>query len=196
MGPNQEVIFGCSKNVLTHHEWDASQDGLVLHLLQSHVWVFAAALLSVQWSAPGCDLLARVCMEQVLAAPLWSCPHGPSPCGILSLQAGFAQLFPLCLWCWNERLRGHQVLRSTRSYSELSGDKHRRRATKWENNIITVVIIILSWVPLGGGPITCQAQDWRSYELRISSSGPRRSHTADETEASSGRGLVRSDPSK
>lgn len=196
MGPNQEAIFGCSGNMLTHHEWDASRDGLVPHLLQSHVWVFAAALLSLQWSAPGCDLLARVCMEQVLAASLWSCPHGPSRCGILSLQAGSAQLFPLCLWCWNERLRGHQVLRSTRRYSELLGGKHRRRAVKWNGRItiITVVIIILSWVPLGGGPIICQAQDWRLYEFRILSSGPCRSHTPNKTEASSGRELVRTWP--
>ena len=70
MGPNQEAIFGSPTNVLTHHEGDASQAGLVPHLLQSHVWVFAAALLSLQWSLPYCDLLARVCMEQGLAVPL------------------------------------------------------------------------------------------------------------------------------
>ena len=78
-------------------------------------------------------------------------PHGPSPCGILSLQAGSAQLFPLCLWCWNKGLRGHQVLRSTRRFSELSGGKHRRWAVKWNGRIIITAVITLCWVPLVEG---------------------------------------------
>lgn len=146
MGHNPEAIFGCPRNVLVCYELDASQAGAVPRLLQSDLWVFPAALLSLQWLPPCCDSPARVRVGQVVIVPYEAVPIVPPFVASCHCILGLLGYFT-CV-C-DAGMKGWELIKFSGAQEAIQNYRGLTQETGSEMNqgIIIVIAVIITLSP-------------------------------------------------